>query len=83
MAKTDFKTDRKDLYAPPAGRFVEVTVPAMTFVAIDGHGDPNTLVRMIDAVGRADFEAGAHVELDLAVGRGSRTAESGPDDRRG
>lgn len=42
MAKTDFKTDRKDLYAPPAGRFVEVTVPAMTFVAIDGHGDPNT-----------------------------------------
>ncbi|MDQ2761066.1 MAG: GyrI-like domain-containing protein [Actinomycetota bacterium] len=42
MAKTDFKTDRKDLYAPPAGRFVEVTVPPMTFVAIDGHGDPNT-----------------------------------------
>lgn len=42
MAKTDFKTDRKDLYAPPAGRFIEVTVPPMTFVAIDGHGDPNT-----------------------------------------
>ncbi|MDQ2728899.1 MAG: GyrI-like domain-containing protein [Actinomycetota bacterium] len=42
MAKTDFKTERKDLYAPPAGRFVEVIVPTMTFVAIDGNGDPNT-----------------------------------------
>ncbi len=42
MAKTDFKTDRKDLYAPPAGRFVEVTVPTMTFMVVDGHGDPNT-----------------------------------------
>ncbi len=42
MAKTDFKTDRKDLYAPPAGEFVEIMVPMMTFAAIDGHGDPNT-----------------------------------------
>lgn len=50
MAKTDFKTDRKDLYAPPRGRFVEVTVPTMTFVAIDGHGDPNTSDDYRDAV---------------------------------
>lgn len=42
MDKTDLKAERKDLYAPPAARFVEVDVPAMTFLAVDGNGDPNT-----------------------------------------
>lgn len=42
MEKADLKTERKDLYSPPAGRFVEVVVPEMTFLAVDGHGDPNT-----------------------------------------
>lgn len=42
MDKTDHKAERKDLYAPPRGRFVEVDVPEMTFLAVDGHGDPNT-----------------------------------------
>jgi len=40
--KVDLKVERKDLYAPPRGRFVEVLVPEMTFLAVDGHGDPNT-----------------------------------------
>jgi hypothetical protein len=42
MGKTDLKTERKDLYSPSTGRFVEVDVPEMTFLAVDGHGDPNT-----------------------------------------
>ncbi len=42
MHKTDLKAERKDLYSPPRGRFVEVVVPPMTFLAVDGHGDPNT-----------------------------------------
>lgn len=42
MDKTDLKAERKDLYSPPRGRFVEVVVPEMTFLAVDGHGDPNT-----------------------------------------
>ena len=42
MDRTDLKSERKDLYAPPAGRFVEVDVPDMTFLAVDGRGDPNT-----------------------------------------
>jgi hypothetical protein len=42
MDKTDLKTERRDLYSPPRGRFVEVVVPAMSFLAVDGHGDPNT-----------------------------------------
>ncbi len=41
MAGTDLKAERKDLYAPRPGLFVEVVVPAMTFLAIEGSGDPN------------------------------------------
>ncbi|ERH16184.1 hypothetical protein HMPREF1549_02544 [Actinomyces johnsonii F0510] len=40
--RTDIKKDRKDLYQPAAADFTEVDVPAMTYLAIDGHGDPNT-----------------------------------------
>lgn len=40
--KTDLKAERRDLYSPPRGRFVEVVVPQMSFLAVDGHGDPNT-----------------------------------------
>lgn len=50
MPKTDLKAERKDLYAPPRGRFTEVIVPAMTFLAIDGRGDPNTSEDYRDAV---------------------------------
>lgn len=42
MDKVDLKRERKDLYAPPAARLVEVDVPDMTFLAVDGHGDPGT-----------------------------------------
>ncbi len=41
MAGTDMKSERKDLYAPRLGVFVDVVVPPMTFFAIDGSGDPN------------------------------------------
>src|SRR3954471_23859034 len=50
MDKTDLKRERKDLYAPPAGRFVEVDVPGMTFLAVDGRGNPNTSQDYRDAV---------------------------------
>lgn len=48
--KIDLKRDRKDLYQPGAGDFVEVVVPLMSYLAIDGHGDPNTSQRYADAV---------------------------------
>jgi hypothetical protein len=38
----DLKKDRKDLYQPSAKDFTEVDVPTMTYLATDGHGDPNT-----------------------------------------
>ena len=50
MEKTDLKAERRDLYAPPAGRFVEVVVPPMVFLAVDGRGDPETSVHYRQAV---------------------------------
>lgn len=40
--RIDPKRDRKDLYAPGAADFSEVVVPPATYLAVDGHGDPNT-----------------------------------------
>jgi hypothetical protein len=42
MEKVDFKKLFKDLYSPPAKNSVVVTVPKMSFLMIDGKGDPNT-----------------------------------------
>jgi hypothetical protein len=50
MEKVDFRKTLKHLYLPPAKDFVEVAVPAMQFVKIDGKGDPNTSPAYQDAV---------------------------------
>jgi hypothetical protein len=42
MQTYDIKKQRKDLYAPKPGNFEIIDVPEMTFLLIDGHGDPNT-----------------------------------------
>jgi len=41
MEKVDFKKQLQHLYAPPK-KFMLVEVPAMQFLMVDGHGDPNT-----------------------------------------
>lgn len=41
MPGTDLKAERRDLYAPKRDTFVEVVVPLMTYLAVEGHGDPN------------------------------------------
>lgn len=48
--KIDLKKDRRDLYQPSSAEFVEIDVPPMTYLAIDGRGDPNTEQRYVDAV---------------------------------
>jgi hypothetical protein len=49
MQKIDFKKELKQLYKP--GRdFGLVEVPAMSFLQVDGHGDPNTSQDYTDAV---------------------------------
>lgn len=42
MTKVDLRKEYKELYRPPKGRFTVVDVPSMSFVMIDGKGDPNT-----------------------------------------
>ena len=48
--KTDFKKELKHLYRPSAREFEVVDVPPMSFLMIDGHGDPNTAQEYKDAV---------------------------------
>lgn len=50
MAKLDLKKEFRELFAPPNRAFVEVSVPAMRFVQVDGAGDPNTAAAYRTAV---------------------------------
>ncbi|MDM8520896.1 GyrI-like domain-containing protein [Anaerolineales bacterium HSG6] len=50
MSKTDFKKYLKHLYRPSAKQFEVVDVPAMNFLMIDGHGNPNTAQSYQEAV---------------------------------
>ena len=40
--KLDYKKTLKAFFQPPVGAFVEVDLPEMRFVMVDGTGDPNT-----------------------------------------
>ncbi|MCC9174213.1 GyrI-like domain-containing protein [Arthrobacter sp. zg-Y179] len=42
MEKFDLKRSYPELYAPRGGDFTLVDVPIMHYLAVDGHGDPNT-----------------------------------------
>jgi hypothetical protein len=50
MDTIDLKKTLKHLYQPRASEVVEVNVPPMNFLMIDGHGDPNTSKDYADAV---------------------------------
>lgn len=50
MSKIDYKKELKHLYQPSAKKFQVVDVPPMSFLMIDGHGDPNTAQEYQDAV---------------------------------
>ena len=43
--KYDVKREHPELYAPSAKEFAIVDVPPMRYLAVDGHGDPNTAAR--------------------------------------
>ncbi|MEH2586862.1 GyrI-like domain-containing protein [Bradyrhizobium sp. AZCC 1721] len=42
MEKLDLKKVRKPLFTAPLNRFVTIDVPPVSYLMIDGHGDPNT-----------------------------------------
>tara|TARA_Y100000589_G_C27186579_1_gene642967 strand:- start:1191 stop:1832 length:642 start_codon:yes stop_codon:yes gene_type:complete len=50
MNKLDFKKQDKVLYSGKAGRFDVLTVPAMSYLMIDGKGNPGTSQAFVDAV---------------------------------
>lgn len=50
MAKIDFKKELKQLYRVSAREPVEVMVPPLRYLMVDGQGDPNTSVDYVQAV---------------------------------
>ncbi|HEU4328787.1 MAG TPA: GyrI-like domain-containing protein [Roseiflexaceae bacterium] len=50
MTKIDFTQQLKQLYRPSAADFAVVEVPPMTYLMVDGHGDPNTSPAYAQAV---------------------------------
>lgn len=50
MPKIDLKRELKYLYQPSAKEVVQVEVPTLRFLMIDGEGDPNTSRRYAQAV---------------------------------
>ncbi|SDE25309.1 GyrI-like domain-containing protein [Glycomyces harbinensis] len=50
MDKYDVKKAHRALYAPSAKDFTVVEVPELRYIAVDGHGDPNTSSAYAEAV---------------------------------
>jgi len=50
MRKIDYKKELKHLYNPSAKKIEIVNVPVMSFLMIDGEGDPNTSQAYKDAI---------------------------------
>lgn len=50
MTKIDFTKEYKQLYQPSAREFELVEVPRLTYLMVDGHGDPNTAPAYAQAV---------------------------------
>lgn len=50
MGKVDFKKELKHLYRPAKVEFSVVDVPAMQFLMVCGHGDPNVVQAYAEAV---------------------------------
>ena len=50
MEKIDFKKEFKHLYSPSSGEVMIVDVSEMSFIMVDGAGDPNTAQEYKDAV---------------------------------
>jgi hypothetical protein len=50
MEKIDLKKQWKNLYGTKAGAIVAVDVPPLTYLMVDGEGDPNTSLSFSEAV---------------------------------
>ena len=75
VEKYDIKKAHKRLYAPSAKNFELVEVPELSYLAVDGHGDPNTSSAYADAVEAlysvayaVKFASKRELERDFVVG---------------
>ncbi|WP_022883782.1 GyrI-like domain-containing protein [Glaciibacter superstes] len=75
MDKYDVKKAHKALYAPSAKEFSLVEVPELSYIAIDGHGDPNTSAEYVNAIEAlypvaygVKFDSKRNLERDFVVG---------------
>ena len=75
METYDVRKTHKELYSPPRSDFVEVQVPELSYLAIDGHGDPNTATSYTAAIEALytvaytlKFTGKKTLERDFAVG---------------
>lgn len=68
MAKIDYRRELKELYAPPKDAPVIVDVPEMTFLMVDGSGDPNTAEAYRQAV-EALFAVSYAIKFAVKQGR--------------
>ena len=50
MEKLDLKKNHKTLYSPSAKEFAILDIPPLTYLMVDGHGDPNTAPMYVDAI---------------------------------
>ena len=50
MTKRDLKRELKELYSAPAKAVVRVEVPPLSYLMVDGQGDPNTSAAYANAV---------------------------------
>ncbi|PRY55854.1 hypothetical protein BCF74_12131 [Knoellia remsis] len=70
----DVKKEYRELYAPKPDDFVLVDVPTLTYLAVDGHGDPNVsedhaaAVQALYSAAYAVKFASKAVGLDFVVG---------------
>lgn len=51
MAKLDLKKEQSSLYRPPAKEVTWIDVPELSFLMIDGAGNPNTSASFQEAIG--------------------------------
>ena len=75
MEKFDLKRSYPELYAPHGGDFTLVDVPIMHYLAVDGHGDPNTspeytqaLERLYPVAYTLKFASKDELDADFTVG---------------
>ncbi|MCQ1993840.1 GyrI-like domain-containing protein [Arthrobacter sp. zg-Y1171] len=75
MEKFDLKRSYPELYSPGGRDFTLVDVPIMHYLAVDGHGDPNTspeytraLERLYPVAYSLKFASKDELEADFTVG---------------